>query len=111
LPSTRQFTLISLTHVIEHLADPKSMLMHLETRTSIGGSIYILAPFRPPLWSPRDGLRPWLTYSYLHVPAHISYLSEKWFKIFIADTNFDLVHWDNSLDGFQVFEAVLRKRA
>ncbi len=87
------------------------MLMHLETRTSIGGSIYILAPFRPPLWSPCDGLRPWLTYSYLHVPAHITYLSEKWFKIFIADTNFDLVHWDNSLDGFQVFEALLSKRA
>lgn len=110
VPTEERFTLISMTHVIEHLADPAEMLAQLNTRTAPGGRIYITGPYRPPLWKSRDGIRPWLRYSYLHVPAHIAYLSENWFRRIAERTGFDLAHWDDSHDGHQVFEVVLRKR-
>jgi hypothetical protein len=111
VPDGPQFKLASLTHVIEHLADPGAMLTSLGGRMVRGGHVYITAPFRPPLWKSRHGIAPWLSYSYLHVPAHISYLSERWLRQFANNGQFDLVHWDASHDGHQVFEALLRKRA
>lgn len=104
------FRLVSMTHVIEHLPRPARMLAQLSERVVPGGHVYITAPFRPPLWQPKHGLRPWLAYSYLHVPAHISYLSKRWLRDAAAKCGFELVHWDDSHDGHQVFEAVLRKR-
>lgn len=110
IPAAAQFSLVSMTHVIEHLVDPRSMLRKIQARTRIGGHLYVTAPYRPPLWKSRDGLGPWLAYSYLHVPAHISYLSERWFRKIAPVSGFDLVHWDGSHDGHQVFEAVLLRR-
>jgi SAM-dependent methyltransferase len=111
LPQHAQFRLISMTHVIEHTSDPARILKQLGVYAMGGGHVYITAPFRPPLWRTEDGFSPWLTYSYLHVPAHISYLSKKWFMEFGPKAGFDLVHWDDSHDGHQVFEAVLRKNS
>jgi 2-polyprenyl-3-methyl-5-hydroxy-6-metoxy-1,4-benzoquinol methylase len=101
--------LISLTHVIEHVSNPAHTLMQLIRHLCSGGSIYIIAPYRPPLWQPADGLKPWLAYSYLHVPAHISYLSKEWFDQFASIANVTLAHWDDTHDAYQVFEAVLTK--
>jgi len=107
LAADGSFRLISLTHVIEHLPDPGEMIARLPAYLAPGGLVYITAPFRPPLWQPRDGLEPWLDYAYLHVPAHISYLSRRWFERLAAQQGLELVHWDDSADGHQVFEVVL----
>jgi 2-polyprenyl-3-methyl-5-hydroxy-6-metoxy-1,4-benzoquinol methylase len=111
LPVEEAYRLISLTHVIEHLLDPRAMLERLAARLLPGGHLFIAAPFRPPLWKPRDGIRPWLSYSYLHVPAHVSYLSERWFERASRSSGLRLLRWDASHDGHQAFEALLQKPA
>jgi SAM-dependent methyltransferase len=109
LGAGERFHLISMTHVIEHLLEPAAMLKRLAGHLVDGGAIYITAPYRPPLWDERQGIRPWLSYSYLHVPAHISYLSKRWFMEASAACGLRLAAWDPSHDGHQAFEAVLRK--
>jgi SAM-dependent methyltransferase len=101
------FDLISLTHVIEHLVDPAQMLQLLAVRLSPGGRIFITAPYRPAGWTPEQGLAPWLEYSYLHVPAHISYLSEQWFLRVAESTGLTLIRWDATQDEGQAFEVIL----
>ena len=105
-----EYQLVSMTHVIEHLPAPEQTIALLRDYVRLGGHVYITAPFRPPMWKTWKGIAPWLRYSYLHVPAHISYLSKKWLSMCAKKNGFELVHWDNSHDGYQVFEAVLRRR-
>jgi SAM-dependent methyltransferase len=99
--------LLSMTHVIEHVTDPASLLRQAAPFLARHGKLYITAPFRPALWKHGDGFKPWLGYSYLHVPAHISYLSSRWMRNAAKAAGLQLVHWDTSLDAFQVFEAIL----
>lgn len=109
LSQHRRFELVSLTHVLEHVPQPRAFLAKLAAYVSPGGHIYVTAPFRPAFWRPRHGHRPWLRYEYLHVPAHVSYLSKRWLQQMAEEAGLGLVHWDQSHDGYQVFEAVLRK--
>lgn len=104
------FQLISLTHVIEHLVAPLQAIGRLSTLLSAGGRMFITAPYRPRGWRSGDGLQPWLDYSYLHVPAHISYLSRAWFEHAAARWGLVLLHFDPDHDNQQAFEAVLGKR-
>ncbi|MGA9335686.1 MAG: class I SAM-dependent methyltransferase [Rudaea sp.] len=108
-PLQSEFRLISMTHVIEHLPNPQAILANLAQRLIGGGKIYITAPFRPPLWKHRHGIGPWLTYGYLHVPAHLSYFSRCWFERKAPACGLELVHWDDSHDGHQVCEVVLSR--
>ena len=107
LPARNSFQLISLTHVIEHLRHPAAMLTELAARLSQKGKILVTAPHRPVGWQPGDGLQPWLDYSYLHVPAHIAYLSREWFEITASRAGLKLIHWDAGHEDGQAFEAVL----
>ena len=105
----QRFGLVSLTHVLEHVPQPRQFLSKVAAYVAPGGRLYITAPFRPPFWKPQHGRVPWLRYEYLHVPAHISYLSELWLRQAATDAGLTLIHWDHSHDGYQVFEAVLTK--
>jgi SAM-dependent methyltransferase len=109
IPIEQRFRLISLTHVIEHLPDPASMLRTLAGRLIPGGRLFVTAPFRPIGWRSGDGVDAWLSYSYLHVPAHIAYLSRRWFDDIGATCGLRLERWDASHEGGQAFEAVLRR--
>jgi len=109
LPRSQRYALISLTHVIEHLDDARAMLAELAERLTEDGRLFITAPHRPPLWRPADGIRPWRRYSYLHVPAHIAYLSRTWFEREAPGCGLVLESWDASHDAYQAFEAVLRR--
>jgi hypothetical protein len=99
-----------MTHVIEHLVDPQAMLADVAARLGKGGRLFVTAPFRPTGWRPGDGLAPWLTYSYLHVPAHVTYFSREWFDQIAPRHGLEVVHWDASHEEGQAFELVLRKR-
>ncbi|MEX2500232.1 MAG: methyltransferase domain-containing protein [Wenzhouxiangellaceae bacterium] len=101
------FRLVSLTHVIEHLRHPAAVLMELAGRLAPDGRILVTAPHRPVGWNPDDGLEAWLEYSYLHVPAHIAYLSRQWFEITASRSGLKLLHWDAGHEDGQAFEAVL----
>jgi SAM-dependent methyltransferase len=104
-----RFGLVSLTHVIEHVTDPDALLAELAARLAPGGRIFLTAPARPRGWTPAQGLEPWLRYSYLHVPAHVSYLSRRWLEQSAARHGLRLAHWDDTHDDDQVFEAVLAR--
>lgn len=103
----RGFDLASLTHVLEHLPDPAGTLRWLATRLRTGGRIFITAPYRPPGYRLRHGAAPWQDYDYLHVPAHLSYLSRRWFELVAPTAGLRLVHFDATHDRGQAFEAVL----
>lgn len=110
-PTGAGYDLISLTHVIEHLPDPASALRALSRLLGPKGKVFLTAPHRPPGWQLDQGLAPWLQYSYLHVPAHISYLSQAWMRRVAEDCGLQLLHWDAEQDGKQAFEAVLGRPA
>ena len=103
--------LLSLTHVLEHVPRPREFLQRLAAYAAPLGKVYITAPYRPAMWRAEEGFDAWLRYSYLHVPAHISYFSEKWMRACASEAGFDLVRWDASLDGYQAFEAILQRKA
>src|SRR5262249_25181680 len=71
--------------------------------------ILITAPFRPLGWTREQGISPWLAYPYLHVPAHISYLTRDWFSHVSLRVGLELQHWNADQDGGHAFEAVLGK--
>lgn len=103
------YQLISLTHVIEHLVSPLQAIGALARLLAPGGKLFITAPFRPKGWRHGDGLDAWLKYPYLHVPAHISYLTQPWFKQAAEKWNLRLIHWDPLHDDQQAFEAILER--
>ena len=105
--SQAKFQAISLTHVIEHLPDPVGTLKVLATMLDRDGVMLVTAPWRPKGWSPDQGLEPWLNYSYLHVPAHITYFSETSLQMAARQAGLSLAFWDASMDDHQAFEAVL----
>jgi len=102
---------ISLTHVIEHLPDPVATLGVLATLLDERGVILVTAPHRPSSWTVEQGIGPWLVYSYLHVPAHITYFSEKGLAEAAAKAGLEMRFWEASSEEGQAFEAVLGRRA
>ncbi len=103
----RRFDAISLSHVIEHVPDPVRMVRQLRALLKADGVMLLTAPYRPIGWRPDHGLDPWLSYSYTHVPAHITYLSEAALKLLARKTGMRLRFWDGSGEDGQAFEAVL----
>jgi 2-polyprenyl-3-methyl-5-hydroxy-6-metoxy-1,4-benzoquinol methylase len=111
-PSTEKFDLISLTHVIEHLLDPRAMLTLLYQRLKPNGAIFVTAPYRPIGWKTGDGVDAWKSYNYMHVPAHIGYLSERFFQhVCSLLPGLKLEYWDASHEDGQAYEAILRLSA
>jgi SAM-dependent methyltransferase len=110
LPERGPYQLISLTHVIEHLADPAAMLRTIATLLAPGGKAFITAPFRPSGWQRALGIAPWRDYSYLHVPAHITYFSRRWFELQTRSLGLEILHWDDSHENGQAFELVLCRK-
>jgi hypothetical protein len=106
---SQKINAISLTHVIEHLPDPVATLKTLASMLEAGGSILVTAPLRPTGWKPKQGIGPWLEYSYLHVPAHINYFSQTSLTEAAEQAGLVVSHWDGSSEDSQAFEAVLRR--
>jgi SAM-dependent methyltransferase len=109
LPRGETFRLASMTHVIEHLVEPAAMLDEIAARLARGGKLFVTAPFRPSGWNPDDGFEKWRDYSYLHVPAHVTYFSRLWFEREAPRHGLRVAHWDASHEDGQAFELVLEK--
>jgi SAM-dependent methyltransferase len=101
------FDTVSMTHVIEHVVEPRSVLADVSSRLTRGGKIFVTAPYRPKGWQPDQGLVPWLEYSYLHIPAHIHYFSERWFQMEAPRHGLKVTHWESFHDDHQAFELLL----
>jgi hypothetical protein len=109
LPRGEGHALASMTHVIEHLVDPAAMLGEVAARLVPGGKLFVTAPFRPTGWAPERGIEGWSGYSYLHVPAHVSYLSRTWFERVAPRCGLSVTHWDAGHEDGQAFALVLTR--
>lgn len=109
LPVDGDFALASMTHVIEHLVDPAAMLGEIASRLAPRGKLFVTAPYRPSGWCADDGIAKWMEYSYLHVPAHVTYFSRAWFDLVAPRHGLAVAHWDASHEDGQAFELVLAK--
>jgi len=109
LPCDASYRLASMTHVIEHLVDPAAMLDEIASRLAPGGKLFVTAPYRPSGWQAGQGLDAWLGYSYLHVPAHVTYFSKTWFEHAARRNGMHIAHWDASHEDGQAFELVLQR--
>jgi 2-polyprenyl-3-methyl-5-hydroxy-6-metoxy-1,4-benzoquinol methylase len=109
MPAQELFDLASMTHVIEHLVEPGAMLETISQKLKPGGKLFVTAPYRPVGWKPKHGIDAWKAYSYLHVPAHVTYFSRKWFAQAAPRCGLSLVHWDARHENGQAFELVLER--
>lgn len=109
MPPCEPFDLASMTHVIEHLVDPAAMLSAISARLRSGGKLFVTAPHRPIGWKSSDGIAAWRDYSYLHVPAHVTYFSRTWFDQIAPRHGMRVIHWDAGHEDGQAFELVLER--
>lgn len=110
MPPGELFDLASMTHVVEHLVDPRAMLETVASRLKTGGKLFVTAPYRPKGWKPGKGIDAWKSYSYLHVPAHVTYFSRKWFDRVARRHGLRVIHWDARHEDGQAFELVLQRQ-
>lgn len=110
LDDKEPFDLASMTHVIEHLADPSAMLGEIAARLKVGGNLFVTAPYRPTGWRASAGDAGWRDYSYLHVPAHITYFSRAWFERMAPPHGLFVSQWNARHEDGQAFELVLTRR-
>jgi len=74
IPAAARFDTIILSDVIEHVADPASLLTYLSGRLSAEGEILITTgDFENPLWRKFGA-----SWRYCSFPEHISFISESW---------------------------------
>jgi SAM-dependent methyltransferase len=100
------YDVISLTHVIEHLMDPVSVIKQCAEMLSPDGIIFITAPHRPLGWREFSrNILPWQQGSYTHVPAHIQYFSEASMRSLALKTGCRVVAWSAEHEQGQALEA------
>jgi len=109
MPPQASFDLISMTHVIEHLVNPRAMLEDICLRLSPHGKLFVTAPYRPRNWEPGKGIEAWRDYTFLHVPAHVTYFSRKWFEQVAPRLGMRILHWDDNHAEGEAFELVLER--
>ncbi len=103
------YDVVSLTHVIEHLAEPVGMLQRIRQLLATRGRVFITAPYRPENWKRGAEITIWRDWSYNHTPAHIQYFSQGSMEKAAAAAGLEVAHWDHHQDGGQAFECWLRR--
>jgi SAM-dependent methyltransferase len=102
------FDIISLTHVIEHLVDPLSIVKRCRELLSPDGTIFLTAPHRPKNWElGKSEIEDWERYSYNHVPAHVQYFSEGSMRRMAGKAGLSLSLWTAHHEEGEAFEAWL----
>jgi len=71
------YHIISLTHVIEHVPDPLTVLRHCGRWLDRNGLVFITAPHRPPGWDKTKPFAAWQQWALTHVPAHLQYFGKR----------------------------------
>ena len=109
LDARMPYDVISLTHVIEHLIDPLTVLGRCRGLLQARGVILVTAPHRPIGWRHgSDDISLWHSYSYNHVPAHIQYFSRDSMNRLARRAGCRLTHWNAQSEDGQAFEAWLQ---
>jgi len=101
------FDVISLTHVFEHVPEPVETLKALAPFMRPNGRMFITMPFRPSGEARYLRREDWESYSYLHVPAHLQYLSERSMRTIATRAGYRVDFWDASAEGGDACEVHL----
>jgi len=102
------FDVVSMTHVIEHLVDPVSVVARCRDLMAHDGLLFVTAPHRPRRWlDAAPNLAVWRSYSYNHVPAHVQYFSQASMTRLARAAGCDLAYWSHAHEGGEAFEAWL----
>ena len=107
LDLSETFDVISMTHVFEHVPEPVETLIALKSLLRPAGKVFITMPYRPAGESQNMRRADWESYSYLHVPAHLQYLSERSMHAIAARAGYRVDFWDASAEGGDACEVHL----
>ena len=103
------YHVISLTHVIEHLANPRAVMVRIAELLDRSGIIFITAPHRPEGWKRgSSSIEDWRKWSFNYVPGHLQYFSRGSMEKLVTASGLELVHWIDDHENGQAFEAWLR---
>ena len=104
------FQLISMTHVIEHVQDPISILTLCRELLDSKGVIFITAPHRPIGWKDNNySFDLWNNWDLNHVPAHLQYFNQKSISICAQSSGMNVKFFTDKPSEGQSFEAWLDK--
>lgn len=84
------YTMISLTHVLEHLPDPVGVLAIARRLLVEGGRMLLTFPHRPENWPADPSIGKWSEWAYNHVPGHLQYFSEKGIGLAASRSGFEI---------------------
>lgn len=95
IPAISQFDVVTLWHVLEHVADPATTLQHLHARCPAGALLVIAVPDRES-WDCKHYGPQWAAWD---VPRHLSHFRRQDIRSLLAKSGFDLVEvrrmwWD-----------------
>lgn len=95
VPSHNQFNVVTLWHVLEHVADPATTLRHLHALCSPGALLVIAVPDRES-WDCNHYGPQWAAWD---VPRHLSHFRRQDIRTLLQQAEFDLVEirrmwWD-----------------
>jgi SAM-dependent methyltransferase len=105
------FHVIAMTHVIEHLPDPITVLNICRKLLAPEGIVFVTAPHRPPKWDPQAPFSVWEQWSYNHVPAHLQYFNENSLRRCAFLAHLTMPVYSAASEEGQAFEAWLRHPA
>ncbi len=103
------YHVVSLTHVIEHLVDPRAVMLRIAELLDRSGIVFITAPHRPEGWKRgSSSIEDWRKWSHNHVPGHLQYFSRGSMEKLATASGLELVHWVDTHENGGGFEAWLR---
>lgn len=83
----RQFDLVTMNQVIEHVADPERTLLALRERLREGGRLVAAFPNQHSFWRRLCGDR-WLNW---HVPFHLNHFNARSFRILAERCGYEII--------------------
>jgi SAM-dependent methyltransferase len=102
LDEATKFQVVSMTHVLEHIINPKDFLIQLKKFLSPDGLVFITMPHRPN--GSKSKKKTWESWSYHHVPAHLQYFSKGSLDSLLKGTGLEISYWNTESEGGQASE-------
>lgn len=109
LDSRGPYNIASMTHVIEHLVDPISVMRRVASLMAPSGCLFVSAPYRPEGWTRGGSPSLWEAFDYHHIPAHTQHFSEDALRRAATAAGFEMVAWNENHEGGKAFDALMVK--
>jgi len=91
----KQFDVISMQHVIEHIYEPAATMQEILKLLKPGGILYLETPDIESGSAKRDG-KDWL---HIKIPEHVLYFSESTLKLLLGELDCDVLDVQKPVSG------------